>query len=64
MTIEQHYEQLNGFKLTNFKYIGEGDEQRPSFTIRKGQEIYTLVICQDPEDNGPGFLHIDEWDGK
>lgn len=61
MTIEQHYKQLEGFKLSNFKYIGEGDEQRPSFTITQGKSKYTLVICQDPEDNGAGFLHIDDY---
>jgi len=59
--MENHYKQLNGWKLSNFRIIGEGYDARPTFTISKpNQPKYTLVICQDPEDNGPGFLHIDE----
>lgn len=61
MTIEEHYKQLEGFKLSNFKYIEEYGEQLPTFTITQGKEKYTLVVSRDPEGNGAGFLHIDNY---
>ena len=58
---KEHAEQLIGFRITGVDV--EDCEYGDPFTILKvtrGGEKLNLVVSQDPEGNGGGFLFIEE----
>lgn len=55
-----HYKQLIGHTITEF-HVDSNDDYIEPFPILvteyKGKK-YQVVVCQDPEGNGGGFLDI------
>jgi len=59
---EKLYKPLIGFRITDFKT--DEDEDNPNnpwliFEVTKGKEKYNLVVSQDAEGNGGGFVFIE-----
>ena len=60
---EETYKPLIGFRITDFKT--DEDEDNPNnpwliFEVTRGDEKYNLVVSQDPEGNGGGFVFIED----
>ena len=63
----EYYSQLIGFKIVGFKIDGQtsqGDSGWPVLVVKKGKEKLQLVVSQDAEGNGPGFIFIENEDGQ
>lgn len=58
--MEEYYKQMVGFEIVGFKM----DEGWPVYTVKKGNETCQMVVSQDPEGNGPGFVFIENEDGQ
>jgi hypothetical protein len=59
---KEHVEPLIGFKIVGVDVDTAGYPFRIPITILKvqrGDEKYNLVVSQDPEGNGGGFLFIE-----
>jgi hypothetical protein len=57
------YEPLIGFRIVGFRT--EEDEDNPNnpwiiFEVQRGDEKLDLVVSQDPEGNGGGFVFIED----
>ena len=55
----RYYTQLVGAKITGFSLVQDEYDDHvlwPTFTAKKGKDIFTLEVSQDPEGNGEGFL--------
>lgn len=59
---EELYKSLIGFRITDFKTDEiEDNPNKPwlIFEVTRGKEKYNLVVSQDAEDNGGGFVFIE-----
>ena len=59
---EELYKSLIGFRITDFKTDEiEDNPNKPwlIFEVTKGKEKYNLVVSQDAEGNGGGFVFIE-----
>ena len=60
---EDKYKPLIGFRITGFK--ADKIEDNPNkpwliFEVTRGDEKLNLVVSQDPEGNGGGFVFIEK----
>jgi hypothetical protein len=53
---EKIYKPLIGFKIVGYKT----EDNYPTFVVQRGNEKYNLVVSQDAEGNGGGFMFIEE----
>ena len=59
---EELYKPLIGFRITDFKTDEiEDNPKKPwlIFEVTRGKEKYNLVVSQDAEGNGGGFVFIE-----
>ena len=60
---EELYKSLIGFRITDFKTDEiEDNPNKPwlIFEVTRGKEKYNLVVSQDAEGNGGGFVFIED----
>tara|TARA_B100001109_G_scaffold255290_1_gene257624 strand:+ start:5439 stop:5651 length:213 start_codon:yes stop_codon:yes gene_type:complete len=60
---EELYKPLIGFTITDFTTDEiKNDPNKPwlIFEVTRGNEILNLVVSQDPEGNGGGFVFIED----
>lgn len=64
--MDPYYEQLIGYTIVAFEEVEDSYDGYPwpKFTLKKGDEVLTFEVSQDPEGNGPGFLFIGPPDGE
>ena len=58
MTDEQYYSMLRGMKIIDTYMVDiDGDGLFPCLVIENLMgDRFEMMVCQDPEQNGPGFL--------
>ena len=62
MDYKEMYGQLIGFRIVGFRIEDEDNYGKPYpiFEVQRGDEKLDLVVSQDPEGNGGGFVFIEE----
>jgi hypothetical protein len=59
----EHFGQLKGAEIIDFHMVSDSHDKHnawPTFTMRKGNNIFSFVLSQDEEGNGGGFAFIEK----
>lgn len=60
---EEHFGQLRGAEIIDFNMVTDAYDKYnawPTFTMRKGRDIFNFVLSRDEEGNGGGFAFIED----
>ena len=59
----EHFGQLRGAEIIDFHMVPDSYDKYnswPTFTMRKGNDVFNFVLSQDEEGNGGGFAFIED----
>jgi len=60
---KEHFGQLRGAKIIDFSMVPDRYDNHnswPTFTMRKGNDVFKFVLSRDEEGNGGGFAFIED----
>ena len=59
----EHFGQLEGAEIIDFHMVPDSYDKYnswPTFTMRKGKDVFNFVLSRDEEGNGGGFAFIED----